>query len=115
MQGLFIAAGIVTATSVVPPERAGRAMAIVITGFAMASALGLPLGTLLGQAVGWRGSFVAVVLVGAFVLVATVLVLPSLPTSRESRAVGQARRRSRRGCSRSSAWGSWSSPRSSPR
>jgi DHA1 family inner membrane transport protein len=34
---------------------------------------------------------VAVVLVGAFVLVATVLVLPSLPTSRESRAVGQAR------------------------
>ena len=91
VQGLFIAAGIVTATSVVPPERAGRAMAIIITGFAMASALGLPLGTLLGQAVGWRGSFVAVVLVGAVVLVATVLVLPSLPTSRESRAVGQAR------------------------
>ena len=79
VQGLFIAAGIVTATSVVPPERAGRAMAIVITGFAMASALGLPLGTLLGQAVGWRGSFVAVVLVGAVVLVAAVLVLPSLP------------------------------------
>ncbi len=91
VQGLFIAAGIVTATSVVPPERAGRAMAIVITGFAMASALGLPLGTLLGQAVGWRGSFVAVVLVGAVVLVAAVLVLPSLPTSRGSRAVGQAR------------------------
>jgi DHA1 family inner membrane transport protein len=91
VQGLFIAAGIVTATSVVSPDRAGRAMAIVITGFATASALGLPLGTLLGQAVGWRGSFVAVVLVGAVVLVAALLVLPSLPTSRESRAVGQAR------------------------
>ncbi len=91
VQGLFIAAGIVTATSVVPPERAGRAMAIVITGFAMASALGLPLGTLLGQAVGWRGSFAAVVVVGAMVLFAAVLVLPSLPTSRTSHAVGQAR------------------------
>ena len=91
VQGLFIAAGIVTATSVVPPERAGRAMAIVITGFAMASALGLPLGTVLGQAVGWRGSFVAVVVVGAMVLFAAVLVVPSLPTSRTSHAVGQAR------------------------
>ncbi len=91
VQGLFIAAGIVTATSVVPPERAGRAMAVVITGFAMASAAGLPLGTLLGQAVGWRGAFVAVVAVAALVLVAAVLVLPSLPTTPGSRALAQAR------------------------
>src|SRR5215207_3615564 len=90
-QGLFIAAAIVTATSVVPPERAGRAMAVVITGFAMASAVGLPVGTLLGQAVGWRGSFAAVVGVGALVLVAAALVLPSRPTPADSGALGQAR------------------------
>jgi MFS transporter, DHA1 family, inner membrane transport protein len=90
-QGLFIAAAIMTATSIVPPERAGRAMAVVISGFATASALGLPVGTLLGQAVGWRGSFVAVVVVGTLVLVAAVAVLPSVPTSHDSRAVGQAR------------------------
>ena len=90
-QGLFIAAAIVTATSVVPPERAGRAMAVVITGFAMASAVGLPLGTLLGQAVGWRGSFAAVVGIGALVLVAAFLVLPSRPTPADSGALGQAR------------------------
>ena len=64
VQGLFIAAAMVTATSIVPPERAGRAMALVISGFATASAFGLPLGTLLGQAVGWRGSFIAVVVAG---------------------------------------------------
>lgn len=91
VQGLFIAAAIVTATSIVPPERAGRAMAVVISGFATSSALGLPLGTLLGQAVGWRGSFAAVVAVGVIVLVVAIVVLPSVPTSRESRAVGQAR------------------------
>jgi DHA1 family inner membrane transport protein len=90
-QGLFIAAAITTATSIVPPERAGRAMAVVISGFATASALGLPLGTLLGQAVGWRGSFVAVVVAGTLVLMGAVAVLPSVPTSQESRAIGQAR------------------------
>lgn len=90
-QGLFIAAAMVTATSIVPTERAGRAMAVVITGFASASALGLPLGTLLGQAVGWRGSFTAVVAVALAILVVAARILPSVPTPRESGAVGQAR------------------------
>jgi DHA1 family inner membrane transport protein len=90
-QGLFIAAAITVATSVVPPERAGRAMAVVISGFATASAFGLPVGTLLGQAVGWRGSFAAVVVVGVLVLVLAAVFVPSVPTSHESRAVGQAR------------------------
>ena len=57
----------------------------------MSSALGLPLGTLLGQAVGWRGSFAAVVAAGAVVLVLAIVVLPSVPTARDSGAVGQAR------------------------
>ncbi|MDQ0574260.1 MFS transporter [Agromyces albus] len=90
-QGLFIAAAMVMATTIVPPERAGRAMAVVITGFASASALGLPLGTLLGQAVGWRGSFTAVVAVALALLIIAARVLPSVPTPPESGAVGQAR------------------------
>lgn len=90
-QGLFIAAAMVTATTIVAPERAGRAMAVIITGFASASALGLPLGTLLGQAVGWRGSFAAVVAAGLLVLAVAAVVLPSVPTPHERGAVGQAR------------------------
>lgn len=91
VQGLFIAAAMTTATSIVPPERAGRAMATVISGFATASAVGLPLGTLLGQAVGWRGAFTAVVAIAGAVLVVAVVVLPSVPTTPGSRALGQAR------------------------
>lgn len=91
VQGLFIAAAITTATSIVPPERTGRAMAVVISGFAMSSALGLPLGTLLGQAVGWRGSFAAVVAVAVIVLVLAVAALPSVPAVAGSRAMSQAR------------------------
>ncbi|QTE28601.1 MFS transporter [Pengzhenrongella sicca] len=90
-QGLFIAAAMVTATSIVPPEQTGRAMALVISGFAMSSAVGLPVGTLLGQAVGWRGSFAGVVAIGAVVLVVSSIVLPWVPTSPGSRALGQAR------------------------
>jgi DHA1 family inner membrane transport protein len=91
VQGLFIAAAMMTATSIVPPERTGRAMAVIISGFAMSSALGLPVGTLLGQAVGWRGSFAAVVAAGAIVLMLAIIVLPSVPTPHETGAVGQAR------------------------
>ncbi len=91
VQGLFIAAAMVTATSVVPADRTGRAMAVVISGFATSSALGLPLGTLLGQAVGWRGSFAAVVAVTAVVLVMLFVLLPSVPTGADSGAIGQAR------------------------
>ena len=90
-QGLFIAAAFVTATAIVPAQRAGRAMAVVITGFAMASTVGLPLGTLLGQAVGWQGSFVVVVVVGVVVLAVATVVLPSVPSAPDRGAVGQAR------------------------
>lgn len=91
VQGLFIAAAMATATRIVPPERTGRAMAVIISGFAMSSALGLPAGTLLGQAVGWRGAFVAVVVAGFVVLVLAAITLPSVPTPRGSGAVAQAR------------------------
>ncbi|MEV4736689.1 MULTISPECIES: MFS transporter [unclassified Microbacterium] len=91
MQGLFIAAAMVVATAIVTPDRSGRAMAVVISGFATASAIGLPLGTLLGQSTGWRGAFVAVVLATGVVLVSLLFAAPSVPTPIGARALGQAR------------------------
>jgi len=90
-QGLFIAAGITTATAIVAPERTGRAMAVVISGFATASALGLPLGTLLGQAVGWRGAFAVVAAVAFLVLGGALPTLPSVPPAPGERVRGQLR------------------------
>jgi DHA1 family inner membrane transport protein len=77
-QGLFIAAGIAVAVSLVPAERTGRAMSVVISGFAVSSAVGVPLGTLVGQWLGWRGSFVAVIMLAAIALVAILAVVPSV-------------------------------------
>jgi DHA1 family inner membrane transport protein len=78
-QGLFIAAGFAAGISVVPPERMGRAISVVISGVAVSAALGVPLGTLIGQALGWRGTFTAVVALGALALAAVVAVVPSVP------------------------------------
>jgi MFS transporter, DHA1 family, inner membrane transport protein len=81
LQGLFIAAGFVAGISVVPPERMGRAISVVFSGIAVSAALGVPLGTLVGQALGWRGSFTAVVVPAVIALLATLGLVPSVPST----------------------------------
>ncbi|MFD8934937.1 MFS transporter [Streptomyces sp. NPDC059578] len=54
--GLFVPTAAVTAASLVAPERRGRAIAAVTTGFTAATALGAPIGTALGGWLGWRST-----------------------------------------------------------
>ncbi len=89
LQGLFIAAAFVIGTSVAPPERAGRAMSIVLSGFAVSTAVGVPIGTVIGHAVGWRGAFVAVLGLASVVLVSAFATMPSTPSVGRG-AAGQA-------------------------
>ncbi|GAA1532437.1 MFS transporter [Brevibacterium picturae] len=66
------------ASSLVPSSYRGRALAIVISGLTIATAVGVPLGTLASQVMGWR---IALVIVGVFsILLGGVLIflLPSL-------------------------------------
>jgi MFS transporter, DHA1 family, inner membrane transport protein len=79
VQGLFIAAAFATGSAVVPPERTGRAMAVVISGVAVSGAVGVPVGTLAGQALGWRGSFTAAAVLAVAALIATAALVPSVP------------------------------------
>jgi DHA1 family inner membrane transport protein len=79
--GLFDAAAFAAGIAVVPRERAGRALAVVISGFAVSTAVGVPLGTLLGHAIGWRGSYTAIVVLLAITLIATVALVPSVPNT----------------------------------
>jgi DHA1 family inner membrane transport protein len=77
--GLFDATAFAVGIAMVPPARAGRALAVVISGVAVSAAVGVPLGTLLGQALGWRGSYGAIVALIAITLIATVAVVPFVP------------------------------------
>jgi DHA1 family inner membrane transport protein len=90
LQGLFIAAAFVTGISVVPPDRMGRAISVVFSGVAVSAALGVPLGTLVGQALGWRGSFTAIAVLTAVAVVATLALVPRVPST-EGGAGNQAR------------------------
>jgi len=76
LQGLFLAAAFMTATSVVSPERVGRALAVVISGFSISTVLGMPLGVVVGSLLGWRG---ALLVVGGLALIATGLLLAVIP------------------------------------
>lgn len=64
------------AAYLVPKEQIGRAVAITSAGGSLAFVLGLPLSTLLGQAVGWRASFAVL---GVACLVAAFAVWRVLP------------------------------------
>jgi predicted MFS family arabinose efflux permease len=51
---LFVPAASATASALAPAESRGRALAVVLAGLSGATALGAPLGTLLGSAGDWR-------------------------------------------------------------
>jgi DHA1 family inner membrane transport protein len=74
--GAFFGIGAVEAASLVAPEKRGQAIALMFTGLTLANVLGVPLGTALGQAAGWRMTFWAVTGIGIASLISLFLLLP---------------------------------------
>lgn len=74
--GAFFGIGSVVAASLVAPERQARAIAIMFTGLTAANVLGVPFGTLLGQALGWRSTFWAITAIGVLALIGVALLVP---------------------------------------
>lgn len=67
--GLYVPNANALAGAVVGPERRGRALSIVSGGMTIAIALGLPLGSLVGHAFGWRSTFLAVAVMGLIAVI----------------------------------------------
>jgi DHA1 family inner membrane transport protein len=74
--GVFWAVVGAYSSYLVPREQLGRAVAITLGGGSLAFVLGVPLGTALGQWLGWRAAFTAL---AALVAVGTLLVWRFLP------------------------------------
>ncbi len=74
--GAFFGIGSVVASSLVAPNRRAQAIALMFTGLTLANVLGVPLGTALGQAFGWRSTFWAVTGIGVLAAGALALCLP---------------------------------------
>ncbi|MGM7646593.1 MFS transporter [Nocardia sp. JW2] len=77
--GAFFGIGSVVAASLVAPDRRAAAIATMFTGLTLANVAGVPLGTALGQAFGWRSTFWAVTAVGVVALLAVLMLVPHQP------------------------------------
>ncbi|GAA2756148.1 MFS transporter [Actinopolymorpha rutila] len=78
---IFFSVCIGYASRLVPASQTGRALALVSSGVAARLILGAPLATALGNAVGWRAGFGALVVLMIAVLTLIALALPSADTT----------------------------------
>jgi DHA1 family inner membrane transport protein len=80
--GAFFGIGSVVAAGMVAPDKQARAIALMFTGLTAANVLGVPFGTLLGQALGWRSTFWAITVIGVIALAGVAVLVPrSTPTA----------------------------------
>jgi DHA1 family inner membrane transport protein len=82
--GAFFGVGSVVAADLVAPNRRASAIALMFGGLTVANVLGVPLGTLLGQQLGWRSTFWAITIIGVVTLVGIQLLVPSQPADAET-------------------------------
>ncbi|WP_063765310.1 MFS transporter [Nonomuraea candida] len=75
---MFTPTSSAVANALTPPERRGRALALVMGGLSVASAVGVPLGTWLGEAAGWRATLWMVTGLGVVGLVGVAALVPEV-------------------------------------
>jgi DHA1 family inner membrane transport protein len=74
--GSFFGIGSLVARSLVAPERASRAVAVMFAGLTVANVLGVPFGALVGERWGWRAAFWAVTVIGLLALAGIIACVP---------------------------------------
>ncbi|MEU6766467.1 MFS transporter [Streptomyces sp. NPDC046853] len=77
--GAFFGIGSVVAAELVAPEKKAGAIAMMFTGLTVANVVGVPLGTLVGQSLGWRTTFAIVAGLGVIGLAGIAKLVPDLP------------------------------------
>jgi predicted MFS family arabinose efflux permease len=75
----FVGPAIAVAAGVVPAEFRGRALAFVAGGQTVATALGVPIGTLVGNVGSWRLTLVMVAVIAAVAVIGMGFALPPVP------------------------------------
>lgn len=77
--GAFFGVGSVVAAGLVAPQRRAAAIAMMFTGITLANVVGVPLGTLFGQAFGWRSTFWVVAALGVIGAIGVLALVPDRP------------------------------------
>ncbi|MBC1722686.1 MFS transporter [Listeria seeligeri] len=90
--GVFMSIASVIAADVVQPSKRASAIAVMFTGLTVATVTGVPLGTFIGQLLGWRMSFIFIVAIGVIALIANYFLVPKNLSSAKSislKSIGQ--------------------------
>lgn len=77
--GAYFGIGALVAADVLGPGNRAKGVAFVLTGLTIANVVGVPLGTLLGQQVGWRTAFAVVTAIFALAAICIALFVPAHP------------------------------------
>jgi DHA1 family inner membrane transport protein len=82
--GAYFGVASLVAASLVSPGLRGRAVSSVMLGLAVANLAGVPAATWLGQELGWRTAYWAVVVIALLTVTAVIAVVPSAPGRAEA-------------------------------
>jgi DHA1 family inner membrane transport protein len=74
--GAYFGVAALVAASMVPPHRRARAVGRVMLGLTIATLIGTPIATVLGQMMSWRAAFLMVGAIGALTMILIALYLP---------------------------------------
>jgi DHA1 family inner membrane transport protein len=91
-QALFMAVASQVAMAASAPERQPAAVARVFGGFAVATVVGLPVGTLVGGRFGWHATFVVVAVLAGAGLLGVLVWCPAIPATDAVDALAGVRR-----------------------
>ncbi|MBO0720595.1 MAG: MFS transporter [Blastocatellia bacterium] len=75
----------------IPAERRGRGMGIIMTSFSLAAVLGVPTGLALANAFGWHAPFLLIAGLGLPILIALAFLIPPLRSHIEMASAGRER------------------------
>lgn len=74
--GVFFSIGSTIATGLVSKDKAASAIALMFSGLTVALVSGVPLGTFIGQTLGWQATFLAVSMLGVLAFIGSLLLVP---------------------------------------
>lgn len=76
VHGTYFGIAAIVAVSIVSPDKRGFAVALILSGLTVSNILGVPGGTAIGNALGWRATFWAVGIIGLLATLAVAVFLP---------------------------------------
>jgi MFS transporter, DHA1 family, inner membrane transport protein len=74
--GAFFGTGSILAANIVPREKRSQAITTMFSGLTLANVLGVPAGTALGHAFGWRSTFLALIPIGLIAMIGLLIWVP---------------------------------------